>query len=169
MTILEALVSWCSNSSPGCGSIYGTMGHIDRRSFLVTGITAASSLKNLLGAPGTIAVDDVLRSGIGQRKIPSVVAMVANGSKTLYAGAFGRRDSSGVPVRIDSVFQIMSMTKAVTTVAALQLVEQQKVDLDEPVARKLPQFHKIRFWRDSTPMASRPCGPHPHRPLCATC
>jgi len=120
------------------------MGHIDRRSFLVAGITAASSLENLLAAPGTIAVDDVLRSGIAQRKIPSVVAMVANGSKTLYAGAFGRRDSSGVPVRIDSVFQIMSMTKAVTTVAALQLVEQQKVDLDEPVARTLPQFQEIQ-------------------------
>jgi len=36
------------------------------------------------------------------------------------------------------------MTKAVTTVAALQLAEQQKLDLDEPVARKLPQFEKIQ-------------------------
>src|SRR5579862_7777480 len=120
------------------------MGHIDRRSVLAAGITAASGLNDLLAAPGRIAVDEVLRSGIAQRKIPSVVGMVANGSKTLYAGAFGRRDSSGVSVQIDSIFQIMSMTKAVTTVAALQLVEQEKVGLDEPVSRHLPQFEKIQ-------------------------
>jgi len=116
------------------------MGQIDRRSFLAAGITTAASVSRLLAAPGRSAVDEVLRSGIAQRKIPAVVGMVANGSKTLYSGAFGRRDSSGVPVEVDSIFQIMSMTKAVTTVAALQLVEQQKVDLDAPVARHLPQF-----------------------------
>jgi methyl acetate hydrolase len=49
-----------------------------------------------------------------------------------------------VMVQVDSIFQIMSMTKAVTTVAALQLVEQRKVDLDEPVARHLPQFEKVQ-------------------------
>ena len=131
------------------------MGIIDRRSFLAAGITAASSLNQLLAAPGRIAVDQVLRSGIAQRKIPAVVGMIASGSRTLYAGAFGRRDSSGVPVQVDSIFQIMSMTKAVTTVAALQLVEQGKVDLDEPVARHLPQFEKIQvlegFDSDGTP------------------
>jgi CubicO group peptidase (beta-lactamase class C family) len=66
--------------------------------------------------------------------------MVASEKKTLYAGAFGTRDSSGVRTRRDSIFSIASMTKAITTVAALQLVEQGKVDLDEPVARHLPQL-----------------------------
>ena len=131
------------------------MGNIDRRSFLAAGITAASSLNHLLAAPGGIAVDEALRSGIAQRKIPAAVGMIASGIRTLYAGAFGRRDSSGVPVQVDSIFQIMSMTKAVTTVAALQLVEQKKVDLDEPVARHLPQFEKIQvlegFNPDGTP------------------
>ncbi len=70
--------------------------------------------------------------------------MAASEHKTLYAGAFGRRDSSAVPVQADSIFQIASMTKAVTTVAALQLVEQGKVGLDEPVAKRLPQFEKIQ-------------------------
>ena len=120
------------------------MGNIDRRSFLAAGITAASSLNRLHAAPGRSAVDEVLRTGIAQRKIPAVVGMVASGSRTLYTGAFGRRDSSGVPVQVDSIFGIMSMTKAVTTVAALQLVEQGKVALDEPVARHLPQFEKIQ-------------------------
>ena len=117
---------------------------IDRRAFLALGTTAASCLTPLLAAAGSAVADETLRSGIARRKIPAVVGMVASANKTLYAGAFGQRDSSGTPVRVDSLFQIMSMTKPVTTVAALQLVDQGKVGLDEPVARRLPQFEKIQ-------------------------
>ena len=114
--------------------------HMNRRMFLAAG-GAAANLYTLLAAPGGASgVDELLRSGIARRKIPAVVGMAASESKTLYAGAFGTRDSSGVPVRVDSIFQIASMTKAVTTVAALQLVEQGKVDLAEPVARHLTQL-----------------------------
>jgi len=120
------------------------MGRIHRREFLAAGIAAAASVNRLLAASGNTTMDETLRAGIARRKIPAVVGMVANGSKTLYAGAFGRRDSSGAPVQADSIFQIMSMTKAVTTVAALQLVEEGKAALDEPVARHLPQFEKIQ-------------------------
>ena len=69
--------------------------------------------------------------------------MVADGSRTLYAGAFGKRDGSEPDVRVDSLFNIASMTKAVTTVATLQLVEQGKVDLSEPVARLLPRLANL--------------------------
>jgi CubicO group peptidase (beta-lactamase class C family) len=69
--------------------------------------------------------------------------MVADGHSILYSGAFGTRDSSGVPVTADSIFAIASMTKAITTVAALQLVEQGKVKLDEPVAQYLPKLANL--------------------------
>jgi CubicO group peptidase (beta-lactamase class C family) len=88
-------------------------------------------------------VDETLRSGIARRRIPAVAGSIADGKKTLYAGAFGVRDASGVPVRVDSIFRIASMTKPVTTVAALQLVEQGKVDLWEPVAKHLPQLGNL--------------------------
>jgi methyl acetate hydrolase len=120
------------------------MTHIDRRDFLALGSTAACSFSGLLAASSSAIVDETLRSGIARRKIPGVVGMVASENKTLYAGAFGQRDSSGVHMRVDSIFRIASMTKAITTVAALQLVEQGKVGLDEPVARHLPQFEKIQ-------------------------
>src|SRR5437016_5220672 len=94
-----------------------------------------------IGSPDKI--DDALRSGIAQRKIPAAVAMVAAEGKTLYAGAFGKRDSAGTPVTLDSIFAIASMTKAVTTVAALQLVEQGKVKLDEPVSKYLPKLDRL--------------------------
>ncbi len=69
--------------------------------------------------------------------------MAADREKVLYAGAFGTRDSSGVPVKADCIFAIASMTKAITTVAALQLVEQGKVKLEEPVAKYLPKLEKL--------------------------
>lgn len=117
------------------------MPHIDRRAFLA----AAAYWKQLVAATGASSgVDETLRSGIARRKIPAVVAMAANEKKVLYAGAFGTRDSSGVPVRTDSIFQIASMTKAITSVAALQLVEQGKLDLTEPVAKHLPPLEGVK-------------------------
>jgi len=88
-------------------------------------------------------IDETLRGGIARRNVPAVVAMFASDKKTLYSGAFGVRDASGVPARADSIFAIASMTKAVTTVAALQLVDQGKLTLDEPVAKFLPALANL--------------------------
>jgi len=115
------------------------MPRISRREFggLVPIICARAA------AGGIAKIDDTLRSGIAQRKIPAAVAMVARERSILYSGAFGTRDSSGAPAAVDSIFQIASMTKAITTVAALQLVEQGKVSLDEPVSKHLPQLSNL--------------------------
>lgn len=119
------------------------MPHIDRRVFLAANAAAATA-NALFAAPGSSnRIDETLRSGLARRKIPAVVGMAAGNHKTLYAGAFGNRDSSGVPVRVDTIFAIASMTKAITTVAVLQLVEQGKVDLHEPLARHLPQLANL--------------------------
>ncbi len=79
-----------------------------------------------------------------RRKIPAVAAMVATADKITYEGAFGKRDSaSGVDLKTDSIFAIASMTKAITTAAALQLVEKGKLTLDEPAAKHLPELGKL--------------------------
>src|SRR4029077_12489784 len=98
--------------------------------------------QRLFGASASSnAIDRTLREGIERRNIPCVAAMVASSNKILYSGAFGKRDSaSGVDVQPDSIFAIASMTKAVTSVAAMQLVGRGKVRLDEPVARRLPEL-----------------------------
>jgi methyl acetate hydrolase len=89
-------------------------------------------------------LDEVLRPGIERRGIPCVVAMVATPDSITYQGAFGARDASGVKVVTDSIFAIASMTKAVTSTAAMQLVEQGKVKLDEPAAKHLPELAKLK-------------------------
>ncbi len=81
-------------------------------------------------------IDDALRNGTAQRKIPVAVGMVANAHTVTYAGAFG--------AQVDSIFQIASMTKAITTVAALQLVERGKVKLDAPVEQYLPALANLQ-------------------------
>ena len=111
---------------------------IARRAFL-----AGAAASVLDARPAQEQVDEALRSGIARRKIPAAVGSIADRRKTLYGGAFGVRDPSGVPVRVDSIFRIASMTKPVTTVAALQLVEQGKVDLSEPIAKRLPQLANL--------------------------
>src|SRR5271166_552659 len=117
---------------------------ISRRQFAGAIAVAAAHARRLQAATnGASRIDDVLRSGIAQRKIPAAVAMAASGNKILYSGAFGTRDSSGAPVNADSIFAIASMTKAITTTAALQLVEQGKLTLDEPASKYLPRLANL--------------------------
>ncbi len=90
-------------------------------------------------------VDALLREATGSGHAPGVVAMATNRDGTLYEGAFGERAlGSGAPMRVDSVFWIASMTKPLTTTAALQLVEQGKLDLDAPASSTAPQLGQAR-------------------------
>ena len=76
----------------------------------------------------------VLRRAVDAGEVPGVVAMAATDRGVLYQGAFGERElGSRRPMTLDTVFRIASMTKAVTCVAAMQLVERGKLALDEPV------------------------------------
>ena len=90
-------------------------------------------------------LDALLREGIERRKIPAVSAAIATDRETLYAGAFGVRDAASQKrVDLDSIFGIASMTKAITTAAALQLVEQGKLSLRDPVGKFLPEFAALK-------------------------
>jgi methyl acetate hydrolase len=86
-------------------------------------------------------IDQVLRQKCEAKEIPGVVALAATGNEVIYQGAFGKRDlSKDDAMTVDSVFWIASMTKAVTTAAGMQLVEQGKLSLDEPIGKVLPDL-----------------------------
>jgi CubicO group peptidase (beta-lactamase class C family) len=86
-------------------------------------------------------IDQLLRQKSDAREIPGVVAMAATGDETIYEGAFGKRDlTRDDAMTVDSVFWIASMTKAITTAAGMQLVEQGKLSLDEPIGDVLPEL-----------------------------
>jgi methyl acetate hydrolase len=86
-------------------------------------------------------IDQVLRQESEAKKIPGVVAIAADSKDVIYQGAFGKRDlSKDDPMTADSVFWIASMTKAITAAAGMQLVEQGKLSLDEPIGKVLPDL-----------------------------
>ncbi|NOJ49799.1 serine hydrolase domain-containing protein [Bradyrhizobium archetypum] len=86
-------------------------------------------------------IDQNLRQKCEAKEIPGVVAMAATGSEVIYEGAFGKRDlGKDDAMTADSVFWIASMTKAITTAAGMQLVEQGKLSLDEPIGNVLPDL-----------------------------
>ena len=79
-------------------------------------------------------IDDVLRQGVDAGDAAGVVALAATDKGLLYEGAAGLRAlDQTAAMTPDTVFRIASMTKAITSVAAMQLVEQGKLRLDEPV------------------------------------
>ncbi|UGA42910.1 beta-lactamase family protein [Bradyrhizobium quebecense] len=90
-------------------------------------------------------IDQVLRQKSEAKEIPGVVAIAATGKDVIYEGAFGKRDlSKSDPMTADSVFWIASMTKAVTSAGAMQLVEQGKLSLDEPIGKLLPDLAAVQ-------------------------
>jgi CubicO group peptidase (beta-lactamase class C family) len=86
--------------------------------------------------PGTAELDSLLSAAVESRQVPMAVAMVATPEGVVYQGAMG--------VPADAIFAIASMTKPVTAVAVMQLVEAGKVQLDDPAENYVPQLRGVR-------------------------
>jgi methyl acetate hydrolase len=103
-------------------------------------LTACLAVGN--AAPQQLApdpIDAVLRAGVDEHGIPGVVAMVATPDAVIYKGVFGKREVAGqVSMTEDTIFRIYSMTKPLTSVATMQLVEQGKLKLDAAAGKWLP-------------------------------
>ena len=121
-----------------------TTNGLTRRQMLLATAAATLSSRYAWAASTAGQIDDVLRAGVADRSIPGVVAMAADRSGVFYHGAFGVADFAGRAMREDDLFRIASMTKAVTSVAALQLMEQGKFALEDPVQKYLPEFAKLQ-------------------------
>jgi CubicO group peptidase (beta-lactamase class C family) len=107
--------------------------------FLCIGLKAAPPL--VLSPEGAGAVSTFLADAVDRRDVPGIVAMVVDRDKVLYHEAFGKMNAAkNVPMAKDTIFRIASMTKAVTSVGVMQLVEQGKVGLDDDVSKYLPRL-----------------------------
>ncbi|MBV8131738.1 MAG: beta-lactamase family protein [Alphaproteobacteria bacterium] len=90
-------------------------------------------------------VDQVLKAATDRGDVPGVVAMAATSEGPVYQGAFGTRAlPNGRAMTVDTVFWIASMTKAITSTAAMRLVEQGKLSLEWPIAEVLPELASPR-------------------------
>ena len=82
-------------------------------------------------------------SYIDSGKLPNAQLLVARDGQPVHFAQLGKLRDDGTPMRDDAIFRIASMTKPVTSVAFMQLVEQAKVGLDDPVSRVLPELAEI--------------------------
>jgi methyl acetate hydrolase len=107
------------------------------------------------------ALTRVLRDAVSRGDMPGVAALVVGTNGVLYEGAAGKLGGErDVAMPVDAVFQIASMTKPVTSVAIMQLVEAGKIKLDDPVSNYLPGFDHLqvitRFHEADATYESRP-------------
>ena len=110
---------------------------------LVLAVTAAATQAPGVSArpAATAAIDRQLLAAVERHDVPGVVAMATSRRQVIYRGAFGMADVGNARrMTPDTLFRIASMTKAVTSIAAMQLVEQRRIALDDPVDKYLPSF-----------------------------
>ena len=98
-----------------------------------------------LGSAGSGRLDQLLRSAVDAGDLPGVVAAITTRERTVYESAFGKRVlGEEAAMTQDTVMWIASMTKPVTGVAAMQLVEQGRLSLDDPAAKVIPELGEIK-------------------------
>ena len=92
-----------------------------------------------------IGADDLLRSAVAAGDVPGVVAALTTSEGTIYEAAYGvRTQGLAAAMRQDTVMWLASMTKPLVGAAAMQLVEQGRLGLDEPAAKVLPELGDVR-------------------------
>ncbi|MFE2051716.1 serine hydrolase domain-containing protein [Streptomyces sp. NPDC059459] len=88
---------------------------------------------------------------VDEGRLPGFLVALARGGRVAHLTVHGRRDlAAGLPVTADTLWRIYSMTKPMTSVAALMLVEEGRLTLDDPVARYLPSFAEPRVYVEGT-------------------
>jgi CubicO group peptidase (beta-lactamase class C family) len=90
-------------------------------------------------------IDDYFNNEVATGKIPGAIVLIKQHGKQIYFKCFGVRDvDTGVPMTPDTIFPIHSMTKTVTSFAAMTLVDRGKIGLDDPVSKYIPSFAGIK-------------------------
>ena len=83
----------------------------------------------------------LLQAAVERGDVPGVVALATDGTRTLFEGAAGvRKLGDATPMTLDTIFWVASLTKAVTSVAAMQLVEQGRIGLHQPLGPVVPKL-----------------------------
>jgi CubicO group peptidase (beta-lactamase class C family) len=94
-----------------------------------------------LSADKLSRIDDFLNDQVAQGKIPGAVVLIQRHGKPVYFKWFGKRDvDAGIDMTPDTIFPLHSLTKTVTSFAAMMLVDRGKIRLDDPVAKYIPSF-----------------------------
>ena len=112
---------------------------------IAQGLPAGTPAQLGFSAQRLARLDTLFRSYVSQDRTPGVVAIVARHGRVAWSGAFGMADREAArPMTPDALFRIASQSKAVTSVAAMILVEEGRLRLNDPVSKYIPTFASAR-------------------------
>lgn len=122
------------------------------RAIVLVAISTTLPIAAATAQLATAPIDTAVRSAVERGEVPGVVALVTNREGVLYQGAFGVADvETKRPMAVDSMFRIASMTKAITSLALMQLVEQGKLTIEDPVEKYLPEMAGLKVFEAFDP------------------
>jgi len=91
------------------------------------------------------AIDGFINGEVESGRIPGAIVLIRQHGQPVYFKCFGKRDAdTGAPMTADAIFPIHSVTKTITSVAALMLVDRGKIALDDPVSKYIPSFADLK-------------------------
>jgi CubicO group peptidase (beta-lactamase class C family) len=94
----------------------------------------------------------VFKVDVDAKRLPGAVLLVARNGKIAFFDAVGFQDRAAeTPMKKDSIFRVASMSKPITTVAAMILAEENRIDVAAPVAQYLPEFKDVKVGPDGAP------------------
>ncbi|WP_407188999.1 serine hydrolase domain-containing protein [Bradyrhizobium centrosematis] len=121
--------------------------------FAVVGATAGAEERaaRSFSPEGLAKVSDYIRSEVATGKIPGAILLLQQHGKPVYYANFGIRDvATELSMSADTIFRLYSMSKPITSVMAMMLVEDGKLALDDPVAKYIPAFADMKVGVEST-------------------
>ena len=89
---------------------------------------------------GLVRIEKAMRREVDSQRLPGAAILIARGGKIGYRGHFGRLRPGGPAMRPDAIFRIYSMTKPITSVALMMLVEEGRLLLTDPLGKYVPAF-----------------------------
>ena len=105
-------------------------------------VQAGAAKRPSISTAGKTALSSYLLAAVDRGDVPGIQALIVDREGVLYEGVAGKRDvARGAEMQRDTLFRIASMTKPITSVAAMRLIEAGRIDLDDPVAKYLPAFN----------------------------
>ena len=117
-----------------------------------TGVHASHPTQTPRKITAPADLDAQLAAAVARGDVPGLVVMAATRNHVIYRGAFGKADvGQAHPMTMDALFRIASMTKPVTSVAAMQLYEQRRFGLDDPAERYLPELADPKVFESFEP------------------
>ena len=123
--------------------------------FLVLALAARGSAQPVPRATGLAPVREAVQAAVDDGVIPGAVVYVSRRDSVLMFEALGRADADRA-MTTDTLFAIASMTKPITSVAVMMLVEDGRIRLDDPLSRYLPEFADVRVLDAQTGALSEP-------------